>query len=68
MGDLTAERSDVKPLLKGKSMADEEQFPGALKQVFLLRHKRSVIFVLRAIFNKLAQTKYENPPSTVLLG
>jgi len=44
MGDLTAKRSDVKPLLKEKSWADEKNFPEKLKQDVFIKHLKGPLF------------------------
>jgi len=44
MGDLTAQRSDVKPLLKEKSWADEKNFPENLKQDVFIKHLKGPLF------------------------
>lgn len=55
MGDLTAERSDVKPLLKEKAWADESTFPEELKkQVFIKHIKGPLFFGSTSDFQQLA--------------
>jgi SulP family sulfate permease len=44
MGDLTAERSDVKPLLKEKAWADELNFPQKLKEEVFIKHIKGPLF------------------------
>ncbi len=44
MGDLTAERSDVKPLLKEKEWADERDFPARLKEAVFIKHIKGPLF------------------------
>lgn len=44
MGDLTAQRSDVKPLRKEKSWADEKNFPEDLKQDVFIKHLKGPLF------------------------
>jgi len=44
MGDLTAERSDVKPLLKEKAWADEDDFPKNLKEEVFIKHLKGPLF------------------------
>ncbi len=44
MGDLTAERSDVKPLLKEKAWADEDDFPQNLKEEVFIKHLKGPLF------------------------
>ena len=44
IGDLTAERSDVKSLAKEKSWADEADFPESLKQEIFIKHIKGPLF------------------------
>lgn len=44
MGDLTAERSDVKPLLEEKEWADESDFPASLKEAVFIKHIKGPLF------------------------
>jgi len=44
MGDLTAERSDVKPLVKEKAWADEHEFPKKLKEEVFIKHIKGPLF------------------------
>jgi SulP family sulfate permease len=44
MGDLTAERSDVKPLLKEKAWEDEANFPANLKEEVFIKHLKGPLF------------------------
>jgi len=44
MGDLTAQRSDVKPLLKEKGWADEVDFPTSLKEEVFIKHLKGPLF------------------------
>jgi SulP family sulfate permease len=44
MGDLTAERSDVKPLLREKAWEDEHNFPAALKEEVFIKHIKGPLF------------------------
>jgi len=44
MGDLTAERSDVKPLLKEKAWDDEANFPANLKEEVFIKHLKGPLF------------------------
>lgn len=44
MGDLTAERSDVKPLAKEKAWADEAEFPELLKEDVFIKHIKGPLF------------------------
>ncbi|WP_242092531.1 SulP family inorganic anion transporter [Aestuariivivens sediminicola] len=56
IGDLTAERSDVKPLLKEKAWADELDFPESLKgQVFIKHLKGPLFFGSTSDFQQLAK-------------
>ncbi len=44
MGDLTTERSDVKPLSKEKAWADEHDFPKKLKEEVFIKHIKGPLF------------------------
>ncbi|WP_158973649.1 SulP family inorganic anion transporter [Cellulophaga sp. L1A9] len=44
MGDLTAERSDVKSLEKEKGWADEAEFPKNLKEEVFIKHLKGPLF------------------------
>ncbi|SHI42104.1 SulP family inorganic anion transporter [Pseudozobellia thermophila] len=44
MGDLTAERSDVKPLEKEEGWADEANFPQNLKEEVFIKHLKGPLF------------------------
>lgn len=44
MGDLTAERSDVKSLLKEKAWDDEHDFPESLKKKVYIKHLKGPLF------------------------
>ncbi|KGK30230.1 SulP family inorganic anion transporter [Cellulophaga sp. E6(2014)] len=44
MGDLTAERSDVKTLKKEKGWADEKDFPESLKEEIFIKHLKGPLF------------------------
>ncbi|MCW8979842.1 MULTISPECIES: SulP family inorganic anion transporter [Altibacter] len=44
MGDLTFERSDVKPLLKEQKWDDEHKFPEALKEEVFIKHIKGPLF------------------------
>ena len=44
MGDLTAQRSDVKSLLTEKAWADEKDFPEALKNEVFIKHIKGPLF------------------------
>jgi sulfate permease, SulP family len=44
MGDLTAERSVVKSLLKEKAWADESKFPKSLKEDVFIKHIKGPLF------------------------
>ena len=67
MGDLTAERSDVKPLLREKAWADEHNFPTKLKEEVFIKHiKGPLFFGSTSDFQQLAS---QIPPeaSTVII-
>ncbi len=44
IGDLTAERSDVKPLTKEKAWGDEGSFPKNLKEEVFIKHVKGPLF------------------------
>jgi SulP family sulfate permease len=44
MGDLTAQRSDVKTLEKEKAWADEKNFPESLKEEVFIKHIKGPLF------------------------
>jgi len=44
IGDLTAERSDVKSLLKEKAWSDEHNFPESLKKEVFIKHIKGPLF------------------------
>ncbi len=44
MGDLTAERSDIKSLAKEKAWADEADFPRNLKEEVFIKHIKGPLF------------------------
>ncbi len=44
IGDLTAERSDVKSLLKEKAWSDELNFPNELKEKVFIKHIKGPLF------------------------
>ncbi|KQC30764.1 SulP family inorganic anion transporter [Flagellimonas eckloniae] len=44
MGDLTAKRSDVKPLTQEKAWADEKDFPNNLAQEVFIKHVKGPLF------------------------
>lgn len=44
MGDLTAQRSNVKPLTKEKAWADEEDFPEKLAEEVFIKHIKGPLF------------------------
>jgi len=44
MGDLAAQRSDVKTLKEEKGWADEADFPDALKKTVLIKHLKGPLF------------------------
>ncbi|MEZ4809708.1 MAG: SulP family inorganic anion transporter [Allomuricauda sp.] len=44
MGDLTAKRSDVKPLAQEKAWADEKNFPAKLKEEVFIKHLKGPLF------------------------
>lgn len=44
IGDLTSERSDVKPLIADKAWADETGFPANLKEEVFIKHIKGPLF------------------------
>ncbi|MCM4171157.1 SulP family inorganic anion transporter [Arenibacter sp. TNZ] len=67
MGDLTAERSDVKPLLKEKAWADEDSFPESLKASVFIKHiKGPLFFGSTSDFQQLAK-QIPKSASTVII-
>ena len=44
IGDLTAERSDVKPLSREKAWSDEVDFPESLKEEVFIKHIKGPLF------------------------
>ncbi|PKA83157.1 SulP family sulfate permease [Ulvibacter sp. MAR_2010_11] len=67
MGDLTAERSDVKSLLKEKAWEDEHAFPQALKEEVFIKHiKGPLFFGSTSDFQQLA-TQIPETASAVII-
>ncbi len=67
IGDLTAERSDVKSLLKEKAWLDEANFPDALKEKVFIKHiKGPLFFGSTSDFQQLAQ-QIPKTASTVVI-
>ena len=67
IGDLTAERSDVKSLLKEKTWKDELDFPESLKEVVFIKHiKGPLFFGSTSDFQQLANQIPETA-STVII-
>ena len=67
IGDLTAERSDVKSLLKEKAWKDELDFPESLKEVVFIKHiKGPLFFGSTSDFQQLANQIPETA-STVII-
>jgi len=61
MGDLTAERSDVKSLDKEKAWADEADFPQELKEEVFIKHIKGPLFFgttsdFQALANQIPKT------------
>ena len=44
MGDLTAQRSDIKPLIREKAWSDEGDFPERLKEEVFIKHIKGPLF------------------------
>jgi SulP family sulfate permease len=67
MGDLTAERSNVKTLLKEKAWADETTFPKELKEKVFIKHiKGPLFFGTTSDFQALA-SQIPNTASAVII-
>ncbi|PWL40034.1 sodium-independent anion transporter [Flagellimonas aquimarina] len=67
MGDLTAKRSDVKPLSKEKAWADEKDFPKNLTEEVFIKHvKGPLFFGSTSEFQQLAD-QIPNTASTVII-
>lgn len=67
IGDLAAERSDVKSLKKEKNWADEADFPEELKETVFIKHiKGPLFFGTTSDFHSLAQQIPSNA-STVII-
>ncbi len=67
MGDLTAERSDVKPLLKEKAWDDEADFPDSLKEEVFIKHiKGPLFFGSTSEFQQLAK-QIPDTASTIVI-
>lgn len=67
MGDLTAQRSDVKSLAKEKAWADEHDFPKKLKEEVFIKHiKGPLFFGSTSEFQRLAQ-QIPDTASTVII-
>ena len=67
MGDLTAERSDVKSLEKEKSWSDESEFPKSLREEVFIKHlKGPLFFGSTSDFHALAQ-QIPDTASTVII-
>ena len=67
MGDLTAERSDVKSLEKEKAWPDESEFPKSLREEVFIKHlKGPLFFGSTSEFQALAQ-QIPDTASTVVI-
>lgn len=67
MGDLTAERSDVKSLETEKAWADEKDFPQYLREEVFIKHlKGPLFFGTTSDFQQLAN-QIPNSASTVII-
>ena len=67
IGDLSAERSDVKSLKKEKNWADETDFPEELKESVFIKHiKGPLFFGTTSDFQSLAQ-QIPSDASTVII-
>jgi SulP family sulfate permease len=67
MGDMTAQHSDVKPLLNEEGWADEVDFPKALKEEVFIKHlKGPLFFGSTSDFQQLAE-QIPKTASTVII-
>jgi len=67
MGDVTAEQSDVKPLLDEKAWDDEHNFPEALKEEVFIKHiKGPLFFGSTSDFQQLAKQIPETASTVVI--
>ena len=67
IGDLTAERSDIKSLNKEKAWADEIDFPKELKEEVFIKHiKGPLFFGSTSDFQQLAR-QIPNSASTIII-
>tara|TARA_R110002124_G_scaffold89643_5_gene229184 strand:+ start:4889 stop:6742 length:1854 start_codon:yes stop_codon:yes gene_type:complete len=67
IGDLAAERSDVKSLKKEKNWSDEADFPEGLKEKVFIKHiKGPLFFGTTSDFHSLAQQIPENATSVII--
>lgn len=67
IGDLTAERSDVKSLLKEKAWADETDFPTNLKEEVFIKHiKGPLFFGSTSEFQQLAKQIPETAKAVII--
>lgn len=67
IGDLAAERSDVKSLKKEKNWADETNFPEELKETVFIKHiKGPLFFGTTSDFHSLAQQIPSNATTVII--
>ena len=67
IGDLTAQRSDVKPLKHEKAWADEADFPEQLKEEVFIKHiKGPLFFGSTSDFQQLAKQIPETAKSVII--
>ena len=67
IGDLTAERSDVKPLKEEKAWDDEANFPESLKEEVFIKHiKGPLFFGFTSDFQQLSTQIPENATTIVI--
>jgi len=67
MGDLTAEKSDVKSLKEEKSWEDEKNFPEKLKEKVFIKHvKGPIFFGSTSYFQVLAKQIPENASFVII--
>jgi len=67
IGDLTAERSDVKSLKKEKAWADESDFPEVLKEEVFIKHIKGPLFFGSTSNFQLIAKQIPDTASTVVI-
>lgn len=67
IGDLTAKRSDLKPLTKEKAWADETNFPENLKEEVFIKHIKGPLFFGSTSDFQLLMKQIPETASTVII-